>query len=233
MRALVIADVHGNLAALEAVLGVPHDVLICLGDIVGYGPEPGACVRRLAAEADVMVRGDHDHALASGARPSCRPSAQWLAEATARVSDAQLTDRDRAMLAQLPTRVARTIDGFRCILAHATPTDPPYWYLEPTAAAWAPELQAVDADAVVVGHTHVQGRLAVAGRTMLNPGSVGQPRDGDPRAAYAIIEDGAISLGRVAYPVERTIAGLEHSGVEPAATEVLAYTLRTGRLPGA
>ena len=68
---------------------------------------------------------------------------------------------------------------------------------------------------------------------MLNPGSVGQPRDGDPRAAYAIIEDGAISLGRVAYPVERTIAGLETSGVEPAATEVLAYTLRTGRLPGA
>lgn len=100
----------------------------------------------------------------------------------------------------------------------------------------APALEAVLAEPhdvlVCVGHTHLQFQLAVAGRTLVNPGSVGQPKDGDPRAAYALLEDGTIRLRRVAYPVERTVAALERSGVDPQAVATLSDLLRTGRAPG-
>jgi predicted phosphodiesterase len=224
-----MADVHGNLAALEAVLADPHDVLICLGDTVGYGPEPGACVRRIMARAQLILRGDHDHALATDTIPRCAPSVQWLAEATAQLGEAQLSACERAALAELPLRASRTIDGVRYHMVHATPSDPLYRYLEPLSDAWEDEVQELDAGLVLVGHTHLQFRREVAGRTILSPGSVGQPKDGDPRAAYIIIEDGAVSFCHVAYPVERTVGALARSGVEPAAAAALAQLLRTGR----
>jgi predicted phosphodiesterase len=224
-----MADVHGNLAALEAVLADPHDILICLGDTVGYGPEPGACVRRIMARAELVLRGDHDHALATDTMPRCAPSVQWLAEATAQLGEAQLSASERAALAKLPLRVSRTIDGARYHMVHATPSDPLYRHLEPLSDAWEEEMWELDADLVLVGHTHLQFRREVAGRTILSPGSVGQPKDGDPRAAYIIIEDGTVSFCHAAYPVERTVDALARSGVEPAAAAALAQLLRTGR----
>jgi putative phosphoesterase len=231
MRVLVIADVHGNLAALDAVLAEPHDALICLGDMVGYGPHPGACTRCICEQAELILRGNHDHALATGVPPGCRPSFQWLTEATAHLGAAQLSAAERAALSELPTRTSRTIDSVRYALVHATPTDPLYRYLEPGSDGWRREVRAVDAEVLLVGHTHLQFRLEVDGHTVINPGSVGQPKDGDPRAAYAIIDDGAVTLCRVAYPVERTIADLEQRGVEPAAVAILAQLLRTGQRP--
>ena len=229
MRVLVIADVHGNLDALEAVLADPHDALICLGDMVGYGPDPGPCVRRIMEEAAVVVRGNHDDALATGAAPGCQPSFEWLAEATAGLGTAQLSNRERAGLAGLPLRASVMIDGTVYHLVHATPTDPLYRSLEPTSDGWPTELRHMEPGTMLVGHTHRQFRHYAAGHTILNPGSVGQPRQGDPRAAYIVIEDGNFSFCRVVYPVERTIAKLERSGIEPAAAATLARLLRTGQ----
>jgi protein phosphatase len=224
-----MADIHGNLAALEAVLADPHDAVICLGDMVGYGPEPGQCVRHIMARAELVLCGNHDHALATGTVPRCAPSFQWLAEATARLAEVQLSTADRAALAELPLRATRTIDGVRYHLVHATPSDPLYRYLEPDSHEWEDEVQDLDAEVVLVGHTHLQFRRQVGGHTILSPGSVGQPKDGDPRAAYIMIEDGTISFCHVAYPVERTVSALARSGIEPAAAAVLAQLLRTGR----
>jgi putative phosphoesterase len=231
VRVLIIADVHGNLAALEAVLADPHDVLICLGDMVGYGPEPRACVHRVLPRASLVVRGNHDHALATGVAARCDPSLEWLAEATAPLGAAQLSGPDRDALARLPLRLSRTIDGIRYDLVHAAPSDPLYRRLEPGAEAWVDEAEAGDADVLLVGHTHAQFRCRVGGRTIVSPGSVGQPRDGDSRAAYAIMEDGNLSFCRVAYPLERTVAGLERSPADPGAVAVLTQVLRTGRAP--
>lgn len=228
MRILIIADVHGNLAALEAVLADPHDALICIGDMVGYGPEPGACVRRILNEAHLVLRGNHDHALATGEAPGCRPSFQWLAEATAQLGVAQLSATERLSLAELPLRASHMVDGMCYHLVHATPTDPMYRYLDPTSGDWARELQHIGPEILLVGHTHLQFRHQVAGRTILSPGSVGQPKDGDARAAYMIIEDGTFMFCRAAYRVERTVAALERSGIEPAAAAVLTRLLRTG-----
>ena len=229
MRVLVIADVHGNYAALEAVLADPHDILICLGDMVGYGPEPGACVRRILAEADLVLRGNHDHSLATGVAPGCPPSFQWLAEATARLGIVQLSGTERQALADLPLRTSLFIDRHPYHLVHATPIDPMYGYLQPTADGWSREVREIGPEVLVVGHSHLQYRHHVGGRTILNPGSVGQPRHGDNRAAYIMIEDGNLMFCRVVYDVERTVRALEFSDVEPAATAVLAQLLRTGR----
>jgi protein phosphatase len=115
------------------------------------------------------------------------------------------------------------------LCVHATPTDPLYRYVGPDGA-WEHELVGVTESLVLVGHTHLQFVLSADGHRVVNPGSVGQPKDGDPRAAYAVATDGTIVLERVAYDIERTIAGLEAGGVAPAAVEALATLLRTGRL---
>ena len=229
MKVLIIADVHGNLEALKAVLADPHDALICLGDMVGYGPEPGACVHRILREADLVLRGNHDHALATGAAAGGPPSLQWLAEATAQLGMAQLSPTERIELGELPLRASHTIDGIGYSLVHAAPTDPMYRYLEPTSDGWAREVREIGPEVLLVGHTHLQFRHHVAGRTIVSPGSVGQPRHGDARAAYMVIEDGTFSFCRVSYRVERTVATLERSGIEPAAAAVLSQLLRTGQ----
>jgi predicted phosphodiesterase len=229
VRVLIIADVHGNFEALQAVLADPHDALICMGDMVGYGPDPAACVRRILNEAHLVLRGNHDHALATGAATGSPPTLEWLAEATLQLGVSQLSAAERVALAELPLRASQTIDGIRYHLVHATPTNPLYGYLEPTSDGWAPEVREIGPEVLLVGHSHLQFRHHVAGRTIISPGSVGQPRHGDPRAAYMVIEDGNFSFCRVAYQVERTVAGLERSGIEPAAAAVLSQLLRTGQ----
>jgi predicted phosphodiesterase len=228
VRVLVIADVHGNLEALQAVLADPHDALICIGDMVGYGPEPAACVRRILNEAQLVLRGNHDHALATGAAPGSPPTLEWLAEATLQLGVSQLLTTERLALAELPLRASQIIDGIPYHLVHATPTDPMYRYLEPTSDGWAREVREIGPEVLLVGHSHIQFRHHVAGRTIVSPGSVGQPRHGDPRAAYMVIEDGNFSFCRVAYRVERTVAALERSGIQGPAAAVLTQLLRTG-----
>jgi predicted phosphodiesterase len=236
VRVLVISDVHGNYAALKAVLSEPHDMLLCLGDMVGYGPEPGACLRRLLDEADLVLRGNHDHSLATGAGAGCPPMFAWLADAAAPIGEAQLSAAERRALATLPLRSSLRIDLTPYHLVHATPTDPLYRHLEPTSDRWSREVQEIGPEILVVGHSHLQFRHHVGGRTIISPGSVGQPRHGDCRAAYMIIEDGNFMFCRVAYEVERTVSALQRSGIEPAAAAMLVQLLRTGQpslYPGA
>ncbi len=231
MKVLVVSDLHGNAAALEAVRAEPHDLAVCLGDLVGYGPEPGACVRWVRAHAALVVQGNHDRALAEGVPPRCRPEFAWLADALAPLGRAQLTPEERADLARLPRSAIREFDGCRYLFVHATPRDPLYRYLGPDPAAWEPEVRDLDVDVVVAGHTHLQFELAVGGKRVVNPGSVGQPKDGDPRAACAVLEGGAVRLLRVPYDVERTAAALAASGADPDAVADLTALLRTGRAP--
>lgn len=231
MRTLVISDIHGNLAALEAVLAEPHDKVLCLGDIVGYGPQPAACLQRIRAERAIVVQGNHDHALAEGDGPQCRPGFLRLAEAVAPLSWQQLSPDELAYLAALPRWLVLDLDGWRYTLVHATPSNPLYRYLGSDPEAWAPEVRHADAESVFVGHSHVQFMLEVEGVRVVNPGSVGQPKDHEPTAAYAVIEDGEIALRRTAYPVEDTVAALEGSSLPTDVIADLAELLRTGRVP--
>jgi putative phosphoesterase len=231
MKVLVVSDIHGNLTALEAVAAEPHDSVICLGDLVGYGPEPGACVRWVRTHAALVVQGNHDRALGDGSPPGCRADFEWLADALAPLGRAQLSPEERAWLAVLPRSAMQAYDGDRYLLVHAAPSDPLYRYLGPDTADWESEVKSLEVDALLVGHTHLQFELTVAGKRVVNPGSVGQPKDGDARAAYAVLENVAVRLGRIAYDVEGTVSALEASGADREAVADLSSLLRTGRTP--
>jgi putative phosphoesterase len=232
VRTLVVSDIHGNWPALEAVAAVPHDAVVCLGDIVGYGPQPGECLRWLRASDACIVQGNHDLSLADGVPPRCRLDFEWLAAATLHIARRQLTDEEIAFLRALPRTRDLVLDGQRVLLLHATPADPLYSYLGPDRDKWRTALVSIEADLVLVGHTHLPFHFQSGDVQVLNPGSLGQPKDGDPRAAYAVIEDGVARLERVRYPVERTIDALGTAGLDPAAFGALSALLRTGRAGG-
>lgn len=232
MRYLIISDIHGNLPALETALAEPHDAVICLGDVVGYGPEPSACLQLLHEEPGLLaVRGNHDRAFLDGSDPGCRPSFRWLAQATAGIALAQLTAREHDFLEGWPEWLFLNPAGTPTIAVHATPSDTLYRYLDNDAAEWRQELAPIPVALALVGHTHHQFRLQTGSAEVVNPGSVGQPKDGNPRAAYAVFENGAVALRRAEYPVARTIAALERTGVEARAIAALSELLWSGQSP--
>jgi diadenosine tetraphosphatase ApaH/serine/threonine PP2A family protein phosphatase len=213
------------------VLAQPHEALVCLGDLVGYGPAPGPVVRRIRAEATLVLQGNHDRALADGVAPGCRVAFEHLARATAPLGAIQLSPDEIAYLGSLPRSATRAFDGVNCLFVHATPGDPLYRYLLADPQEWQREVAGLDVDLVAVGHTHCQFELDLARCRVVNPGSVGQPKDGDPRAAYAILEHGRLTPGRVEYPVDLTVGALEAAKLPEDVVRFLADLLRSGSVP--
>ena len=234
-RTLIVSDVHANLAALEAAIrdaesGGPIDAVWSLGDCVGYGPQPAECIARLRGHAASMVAGNHERA-ATGAigtedfNPDAAAAAEW--------TKARLSTEDKAFLDAM-AEVERQ-DSFT--LVHGTLRWPIWEYLfSPEAAIGHLALQ--ETPFGLVGHTHVpmlvvEDRTSFDGcqlfrladgekvdldpniRMVVNPGSVGQPRDGDPRASYAIYdtEANSITLHRVEYAIDATQKLMAEAGL--------------------
>jgi predicted phosphodiesterase len=184
-----------------------------------------------AAIPRVDRAGNHDRSVADGVPPRCWLDFEWLATATLHIARRQLSDEETAFLRALPQKLDLVLDGKRVVLLHATPADPLYSYLGHDRDKWRTALADIEADLVLVGHTHLPFHFQFGDVHVLNPGA-GQPKDGDPRAAYAVIEDGVPRLERASYPVERTVDALGAAGVDPAALRALSALLRTGRSPG-
>jgi predicted phosphodiesterase len=242
MKVAVISDVHSNLVALEAVLAAlgSVDAVWHLGDAVGYGPKPQAVVDRLRGAGAVWVRGNHDDAAAGGRgielfNPDGYEAMVWTRE--------HIDDATRAFLAALPER--ETPQGSRFTLVHGSPTDPIWEYLHSAATATR-NMFAYDTPFCLAGHTHVPAAFRQSGESMkpvgvksgtrltlgekrliLNPGSVGQPRDGDARAAYMVIDTdaGHVIWHRVAYDFVATQIAMARAGLP----HDLARRLTVGR----
>lgn len=227
MRVLVVADIHGNRAALEAIRE-PHDLCLCLGDIVDYGPEPAPCVDWVRQHAAFAVRGNHDHGAAQNVTVQGTSGFRFLTAVTRPLTVAALAPGQRRFLATLPTTRMFATAGKRFLLVHATPRDPMDEYGPPDPEFWAPRLAGLEVDFVLVGHTHHPYVLRVNGTTVVNPGSVGLSRDGDPRASYAVIDGDEVRLCRVSYPVEETIAATDETVPDPAARHLLTEIYRGG-----
>lgn len=290
MRYAILSDIHGNAEALRAVMadivqvneqrGTRVDQVWCLGDVVGYGPEPGECVRRIRSRCDICIAGNHDWAVVgkldlADFSGTAAKSAEWTRE--------RLNPDERRYLQSVPE--VSQVGEFT--LVHGSPTNPIWEYLI-TAGAAAPNFAAFDTPFCVVGHTHLptvflqpahemaapmhrfdpasrrQVALAMATpggpswsqleaerpeqgdarqwshcerhlagpglfvpppgyRAIINPGSVGQPRDGDPRAAYLLYDS---SLGfefrRVPYNIEATQRKIQQAGLSPKLAARLA-----------
>ncbi len=230
MRILVVSDIHANWPALAAIRE-DFDVCLCLGDLVDYGPDPAPCVRWAMEHARYSIRGNHDHGVAQGIPVTGDRGYRYLTKVTRpKMWDALGADERRYLL-QLPLTCRATLAGHRFLMVHATPRDPLDEYLLKDHDVWSKRLVNVEADVVCVGHSHMQFNMTVDGVLVLNPGSVGQPRDGDPRAAYAIIENNKVELKRIDYPVEETVAQVESSSLPDRAKRLLVHSLRFGRLP--
>ena len=241
MRILIISDVHSNHVALETVLAVSgaHDQLWNLGDTIGYGPRPNECVA-LTRHASVLIAGNHD--LASLGRvnlndfnPDARTANIWNGE--------QLTPENRALLDALPPR--RDIDE-RFLAVHASPREPIWEYLLTLDQA-RENFAHFDTQVCFIGHSHVplifrqfpDGRcegpkLPDAGATIellpdiryfINPGSVGQPRNQDPRVAYAVLETdaGTVQFQRIEYDITQTQRQMSDANLPIALIRRLEY----------
>lgn len=232
MRVLVVSDIHGNIEALRTVVRAePHvDHVLCLGDLVDYGPAPDETVSWVRANALATVRGNHDNAVAFGEDCRSAPLFRRLSVETRKRTVPLLSAENLAFLRSLSTRRSVHVDGVRLELLHAAPDDPLFQYLPASRVDdWRRAAASLDTDLILVGHTHLPVVLQLGDKRMMNPGSVGLPRDGDPRASYAVIVDGEPELKRVAYDVERTIATLRAWGLPDDVTLALERLYRGGK----
>jgi predicted phosphodiesterase len=230
MRYLVLSDIHSNLEAFEAVLddAGPVDLVWCLGDVVGYGPDPNACVELLKSLPHLCVAGNHDWATLgkldlSDFNSDARKANLWNRE--------QLTPQNLAFLDALSELLVEE----QFTLVHGSPRHPIWEYIIYTTTAES-NFAHFDTPFCFAGHTHapaifrlkdkngekvcepappaLDGPISLGPeRAIINPGSVGQPRDGNPQAGYAILDMEALTVEhyRVAYPIEKTQAKmLEH-----------------------
>ena len=238
-RIALLSDVHGNLVALEAVLAAigRADAFWVMGDTVGYGPDPSDVLARLTEKRARIVAGNHD--LAVGTGQGLEVFNAHAAEA-ARIHRGWLSAAERDGLAALPLTLEA--DGFT--LCHGSLRDPVWEYVFSARQAQA-TLQLATTQHCCNGHTHVPAlyrmdgdRVAATpfladrpvpleGRLLVNPGSVGQPRDGDPRAAYAILDtdSGTITLARARYEVEETQRRIRARGLPGILADRLAVGL--------
>jgi diadenosine tetraphosphatase ApaH/serine/threonine PP2A family protein phosphatase len=239
-RVAVISDIHANWHALETVLAAidaeQPDELWCLGDLVGYGPRPNPCCAAMQERAALCLAGNHDLGVLGQLdleefAPDAKASALWTREV--------LLDESRSYLESLSPKGRQK----GAELFHASPRDP-IWEYVLTLEAVEAAFELTEEPLVLVGHSHVPLALGLTGgtitgglapeatgaelgrdsRLLLNPGSVGQPRDGDYRAAWLLLDFGAAraSFRRVAYPVEQTQAEIHERGLPSALAERLA-----------
>ena len=220
MRYLVLADIHSNLAAFEAILADAgqFDKIWCVGDVIGYGPQPNECIERLKALPHICVAGNHDWAAinrldVSAFNPDALRACLWTRR--------QLTPDNWEFIASLPERLVE--DCFTIV--HGSPRSPIWEYIQNDSAA--ANFAYFDTMHCLFGHTHVpviycsadahstieaflpplnEPILIGEERLLINPGGVGQPRDGDPRASYIVLntEENSIECRRVVYAVEET-----------------------------
>ncbi len=222
MRILLISDIHSNLAALETVLAAAgsFDQVWCLGDVVGYGPAPNECVEKLASLNARSLAGNHDWAVLGKLdvqefNGDARRAVHWTRSV--------LTSDNMAWLRQLPER--QTLPEYDLTLVHGSPRHPIWEYIFSAAVA-AQNMQDFETGVCLFGHTHIpalyyqrqpaRGTISLAleperpvtlePKMLLNPGSVGQPRDRDPRAAYAILDldSRTVTPYRVEYDIAQT-----------------------------
>ncbi len=221
----IISDVHSNAVALKEVLSVLEEIgvgkILHAGDIVGYNPYPDETVRLFKKEKIVSILGNHDRALITGDVSGFNPYAAAALEWTRDVISSVSVDYIR----RLKQTESITVNSKRIMMVHGSPYDIDE-YVYPDAAV--PELlDAVEGDILILGHTHVQFKKEFARGIIINPGSVGQPRDRNPDAAFAVLDtaSGKVELKRVSYDIEKVIEDMLAAHLP----EKLALRLRVGR----
>ncbi len=223
----VLSDIHANLESLERVLAhLPSwDELYCLGDLVGYGPEPNAVVEKLRElRPTVVLAGNHDQAVVTGDSSGFVDCAAKAIEWTRK----ELDQKNLDYLATLRPSAVRTVEEQTIALFHGSPRDPLNEYVFPGTPSGVLKslLKFSGGSLLLLGHTHVPMFFRNGSSTLLNPGSVGQPRDGDSRASYLVLEleRGKVThkIRRIQYDVARTSSAIMKQGLPKFLAERLS-----------
>lgn len=214
MKVAVISDVHSNLSALRAVLDdMPTvDRVLCLGDLVGYAAEPNEVVELLRKRGVTCVMGNHDYVAVTR-------DAKWMNELAARAAlwtAQKLSEENAKFLRSLPLEDKVKLSGKLIYMVHGSPRDPLWEYIFPdiSNSLLLEAVRAIQADIILLGHTHVPMQRMIFGKLVLNPGGVGQPRDMDPRASYMVLElsdEPKVELRRVKYDIDATAKKIRSS----------------------
>ncbi len=217
-RYALISDVHSNFVALDRVLdqidGEGVDVTICAGDLVGYNSQPNKVVDELRRRGIVCIMGNHDEAVVS---PDSAGMMNSLAAEAIRWTRAELTDENTRFIASL--KQSAVVDEIA--VYHGSPQDPyEYIYEDMVDERFA---SSSGRRFTLLGHTHVPFVRRVSGFTVVNPGAVGQPRDGDARASFAILERDAVEIRRVPYDIESIVELNTRAGLPSALSERLRW----------
>lgn len=215
-RISVIADLHSNQTAFEKVLEhMPRvDRVICAGDLVGYGACPNEIVELVRSRDVLTVIGDHDYAVSkddfSLLDSRAREAALWTCK--------ELKDKNFEFLRGLPQSTTFSIEGRDIYIVHGSPRDPLEGSIYPEISNQflVKFTQKVDADIVVLGHTHLPVERTIQGKLIINPGSVGQPRDRDPSTSYMVLKLGRkieVELERLSYDVDSAVKAIRKAGL--------------------
>jgi putative phosphoesterase len=231
MKLLLIADIHANYEALQTVLEIPHDRAICLGDIVDYGPDPEKCIDLLRKKAIPTIRGNHDNAVAFKVDCQCGYKYKHLSIATREYTWKVLDRSGMEYLQKLPLLIKEEIDGKKLYLTHASPRSM-FEYIKPETSDEEirnmvnEAMEPVEAEFLVVGHSHIPMNRKLGNLTIINPGSVGQPRDGDIRASCAVFdtENGKVEHFRLDYDIDSVCSKIKEG--MPHADELIAILRR-------
>ena len=233
MKILIISDIHANWYALEAILNKEsYDALIFLGDVVDFGPSPRNCIKFLMNSSKGRfwgVRGDHDHAMAYGINSKCPGELNLISDITREWGEGFLSSEEVGFLRRLPIDNQFCIDSMNFELVHGTDLDASiYSECSSTFEIDNSAVDSFDKMFILVGHSHKPYIKMIGNTTVLNPGSVGQPRDFNPCASYAVIENGVPYIKRISYDIERTVNDLERSTLPKYLTSKLSSMLYTG-----
>jgi predicted phosphodiesterase len=237
-RVAILSDIHGNLEALHSVLRAAHEMgveqLVCVGDLVGYGADPGPCIDTARAECRAIVAGNHDHAAAgledlNYFNPVAKEAMRWTIR--------ELGSEHKQYLGRLP--LLRHVEC--CALVHATPLEPETWGYVMTVEDALRQRNSFEEKICFIGHSHVpfvfefcpsghavrplpRVKLSPDCRYLVNVGSVGQPRDGDPRAAFCVydLDAGSLEIVRTDYPISSVQKKILDAGLPPFLAQRLA-----------
>jgi putative phosphoesterase len=228
LRFLVVSDIHSNLNALNQVLRDVRDfeVILCSGDIVGYGPNPIECVEVMMSQRAKCVIGNHDWAVTTGDISHLN---QYAAEAII-INRRFLSPKAINWLGELPSYMKIEVENLKISVFHGSPENPMWEYISPSEAKQKAYyyFSKTGADIIILGHTHIPFIYQYNGKLLLNPGSVGQPRDGNPKASYLILEiengKAKAQLKRVYYNIKEVASRIRKKGIP----EILADRLSKG-----
>ena len=226
MKILVISDVHANFEALKSVLKLPHDAVLFAGDIVDYGPRPKECIETLNNVSYKMVRGNHDNAVAFNTDCGCSAQMHALSVSTRAYTKQILNKEEVEFLKRLPLKEEFTIDNKKFFMIHASNSDPLFTYLKADTPKekFIKEFGNIDTDFIIYGHTHFPLVLRdIVKGIIVNPGSVGQPRDGIWLASCAIIDTVAeqVEIKRIPYNINKTEKEIKEAGLPEVLIDIL------------